>query len=166
LGIFGHRFAARNSRKTRADLDSEEIAAKDRTISVLKSSLNELEAIHVRENRAHARNSALEEKVTSNYLKDAEDGLIQKLPVKYEGSGWSSVITTAINSIPDGKIPMVNAETKGMVRGLVEANKEVVEEFAPVLLGAIVQLLPEESKAGLMKFLAPTLSEKQKEKGK
>jgi len=162
LKILGHRFGARKRRSTQKELDSEEIRALNRTISIQKDSMKALESAHERENVANDRASKLEKSVTNAFLEDAELGHISKIPIKYSGKGWAGILATGIKSVPDDKIPGVNADTKEMLKTVVEDNKEVVEQLAPMLVSAIFQNLPEDTKAGFMKFLAPGAKEKGK----
>jgi len=162
LDFFGHKFSAKNRRSTQKALDLEEIQALKRTIEIKDGSIKALQDAHSQENKARDRASSLERQVTKAYIDDAADGYITKIPVEYKGKGWSGIIATTLKAIPDNKVPGLNQDTKNMIGGLIEDNKEVVEQLAPLLMGTLFQNLPEETKKGLMSFLTPGVKEKGK----
>jgi len=164
LGIFGHRFAARNRRKTSKELDSEEISSLKRTNQILKDGMTNMEIAHAKEIKAFERASKLEERITGNFIKDEEDGLIQKLPVKWKGKGIADGLATYVENLKDGTVPGLNVQTKAMASSLIKENEELIGQLGPGLILFLLQRAPPE----LLAKIAPLMSmtDAVKEKGK
>jgi len=148
--------------RSKLELKQMELDGKDEIIELKDAVIASLKEHQTESDRIRDKRQKLAEKMADEYIEADEKGLIDKIPKKYGGKGWSGIIATTLKSIPDDKIPGLNAGTKGMIGSLVEDNKEIVEELAPLLMGTLFQNLPEETKNGLMKFLAPGAKEKGK----
>jgi len=152
--------------KSKLELKDMELAAKDEIIGQKDDLISAMKDSATEMDKLRDKRQKLAEKIADEYIEASDKGLIQKVPIKWKGKGWGDALKTLVTSVPDDKIPLLGPEVKGMIEGIVEGNKDSLDEMTPLLLGGLLQFvgenLPDETKKILMRFVSSGTKEKGK----